>query len=112
MRHRVQQVSASSDFLDGGGEMGARMRAYDWSKTALGPPEQWPQNLQTAVSTCLHCSFPIVIWWGRDLILLYNDAYCSILANKTSTGFRTWLVLDGVRIGYFVLTQSTIRKKI
>jgi signal transduction histidine kinase/DNA-binding response OmpR family regulator len=35
-----------------------------------------------AVSTCLGSSFPIVIWWGRDLILLYNDAYTSILGNK------------------------------
>jgi signal transduction histidine kinase/DNA-binding response OmpR family regulator len=35
-----------------------------------------------AVSTCLGSSFPIVIWWGHDLILLYNDPYTSILGNK------------------------------
>jgi hypothetical protein len=70
------------DFLAGGGELGAMVRAHDWSKTPLGPPEQWPQNLRTAVSTCLHCSFAIVIWWGRDLIMIYNNPYTSILANK------------------------------
>jgi signal transduction histidine kinase/DNA-binding NarL/FixJ family response regulator len=70
------------DFMAGGGELGRLVRAHDWSKTPLGRPQQWPQNLQTAVSTCLHCSFPIVTWWGRDLILIYNDAYCSIVANK------------------------------
>ena len=33
----------------GGGEMGARMRALDWSTTALGPLEQWPQSLRVCV---------------------------------------------------------------
>ena len=50
------------------------VRAHDWSKTPLGPPEQWPQNLRTAVSRCLHCSIAIVIWWGRDLIMIYLRA--------------------------------------
>jgi PAS domain S-box-containing protein len=76
-------ISARSfDFLAGGGELGALVRAYDWSQTPLGPPQQWPQNLRTCVSTCLHCSFGIVIWWGRDLIMIYNDPYTSILADK------------------------------
>jgi hypothetical protein len=69
-------------FLSGGGELGSLVRSYDWSKTPLGPPQQWPQSLRMAVSTCLGSSFPIVIWWGRDLILIYNDAYTSILGNK------------------------------
>jgi hypothetical protein len=84
-RSSADEATTSSrafDFMAGGGELGGLVRAYDWSKTPLGPSRQWPQNLQTAVSTCLHCSFPIVIWWGRDLILIYNDAYRSILANK------------------------------
>ena len=77
-----QQTRRSLAFLSGGGELGAMVRAYDWSKTPLGPPQHWPQNLRTAVSTCLGSSFGIVIWWGRDLILLYNDPYISMLANK------------------------------
>jgi hypothetical protein len=76
------QVQPSLAFLSGGGKLGAMVRAYDWSKTPLGPPQQWPQNLRTAVSTCLSSSFPIVTWWDRDLILIYDDAYTSILANK------------------------------
>ncbi|HEY7546867.1 MAG TPA: hypothetical protein VID27_18390, partial [Blastocatellia bacterium] len=59
------------NFLSGGGEMGARMREFDWSKTSLGPIEDWPQSLRTAVSICLSSRFPMVIWWGPDLILLY-----------------------------------------
>ena len=55
--------------------MARRMRALDWSKTALGPVEHWPQPLRTSVSTCLDCAFPIVLWWGPELSILYNDEY-------------------------------------
>lgn len=69
-------------FLEGGGEMGARMRALDWSRTALGAPQHWPQSLRTALSLCLHCRFPIVLFWGPRFTHLYNDAYREILGTK------------------------------
>ena len=72
-------------FLRGGGEMGALMRAKDWSATPLGSTSGWPQSLRTCVSTCLNCSFPIAIYWGPDFLLLYNDAYAEILADKRLT---------------------------
>ena len=55
--------------------MAARMRQLNWSATALGPVACWPQSLRTSVSTCLNCAFPIVLWWGDDLTILYNDEY-------------------------------------
>ena len=61
----------------GTSEMARRMRALDWSRTPLGPVDQWPQSLRTSVSTCLDCAFPIVLWWGPDLAILYNDEYCA-----------------------------------
>jgi PAS domain S-box-containing protein len=70
------------DFLSGGGAMSARVRAFDWSSTPLGPADQWPQSLKTSVSTCLNSRFAILIWWGRQLIKIYNDAYAQILAKK------------------------------
>src|SRR3569623_813828 len=73
---------SAQDFLAGGGEMGALMRCLDWSQTPLGAPESWPQSLRTTVSTCLNSRFPILVWWGRDLVKLYNDAYRPILGNK------------------------------
>ena len=39
------------DFLSGGGQMDARMRAFDWTTTPLGPPERWPQNLKDAIAS-------------------------------------------------------------
>ena len=55
--------------------MGALMRAYDWSASALGPPETWPQSLRTAVRILLNTNHPMFIWWGPNLIQFYNDAY-------------------------------------
>ena len=63
----------------GTSEMARRMRALDWSRTPLGPVDQWPQSLRTSVSTCLDCAFPIVLWSGPDLAILYNDEYAQIL---------------------------------
>lgn len=62
--------------------MGALMRSLDWSETLLGPVAQWPQSLRTSVSTCLNSRFAILIWWGPELVMLYNDAYRDIIAGK------------------------------
>ena len=79
---RKDRAGDDLDFLTGGGEMGARIRAHDWSKTALGPPETWPQSLRSALSICLHSSFPTAIYWGLDLHILYNDAWAPIPAER------------------------------
>ncbi|WP_295463242.1 ATP-binding protein [uncultured Pseudomonas sp.] len=70
------------DFLAGGGDMGARLRTHDWSDSPLGPPAQWPQSLRSALSICLNSSFPTAIYWGPDLLLLYNDAWAPIPAER------------------------------
>jgi PAS domain S-box-containing protein len=62
-------------FLEGGGAMGAMMRAKDWSQTILGPPESWPQALRTAVRLLLNTGHPMYIFWGAEGACLYNDAY-------------------------------------
>lgn len=68
-------VESSEQFLSGGGEMGKLIRSMDWSKTALGPVESWPQSLRTSVSLCLSSTFPILIAWGPETIQIYNDSY-------------------------------------
>ncbi len=72
-------VTAIHDIFAGGGEMGELMRSLDWSQTPLGPVEQWPQSLRTAISICLASRFPMLIWWGPELVMLYNDAYRPLL---------------------------------
>src|SRR3569833_2845404 len=75
-------ADALFDVFAGGGELGERMRAIDWASTSLGPVETWPQSLRTCVRIILTSSQPMFVWWGDELITLYNDAYCSILAGK------------------------------
>ena len=81
---RAERASGSSalDFMTAEGEMAQRMRALDWSKTPLGPVERWPQSLKTSISICLASRFPIVMYWGPEYVVLYNDAYSTILGNK------------------------------
>lgn len=75
-------AAGTPGFLDGGGELGALMRATDWSATVLGAPEGWPQSLKTAIRIMLTSRQPIWIGWGRDLLFFYNDAYRSIIGGK------------------------------
>ena len=81
-----REVAASSHFLSGGGEMGAIMRAYDWSHSALGPPEQWPQSLRTVVRLMLNTGHPMYVWWGEGLACLYNDAYAASIGPERHPG--------------------------
>ncbi|MGE0444489.1 MAG: ATP-binding protein [Vicinamibacterales bacterium] len=67
------------DVLHGGGEMGALMRSIDWSKTAVGPVDSWPQSLRTALSILLDTGFPMYIAWGPEFTQFYNDGYRPIL---------------------------------
>jgi PAS domain S-box-containing protein len=69
-------------FLEGGNDMGARMRAFDWDSHPLGRPEGWPPALRMAVSLCLSSSFPTAIYWGPEFHVLYNDAWSVIPAER------------------------------
>lgn len=71
-----------SPFLQGGGEMGRLIRAFDWSATPIGDPDQWPMCLKSTVSTILHSRHPMFLWWGAGLIQFYNDAYRPSMGNR------------------------------
>ncbi|MBN9683876.1 MULTISPECIES: ATP-binding protein [unclassified Corallococcus] len=66
----------------GGGEMGELVRALDWSRTPLGPSRDWPVSLKTMVGVVLHNRFPMLMWWGPEMIQVYNDAYRPVLGLK------------------------------
>jgi len=66
----------------GGGEMGARMRAVDWSATVLGPVEDWPQSLRVCIRIMLGSGYPMLISWGPAYTMLYNDPYRPLIGTK------------------------------
>jgi two-component system, sensor histidine kinase and response regulator len=65
-----------------GGRMGGLIRSRDWSGTELGPIEHWPRTLVTVLETILESPFPHLICWGPGLVMLYNDAYLTVLGDK------------------------------
>jgi PAS domain S-box-containing protein len=64
-----------AEFLFGDSEMAVEIRSKDWSRTALGPIDTWPQSLRTTISLCLASNFPINIIWGPESVQIYNDGY-------------------------------------
>src|SRR5829696_3356074 len=70
------------DAFPAGGEMGARVRALDWSRTPVGPMESWPQNLRGTIKTLLASRYPMILLWGPELIQIYNDAYIGLIGDK------------------------------
>jgi PAS domain S-box-containing protein len=75
-------VPSGVAFLSLPGEVSRRMRAHDWSKSPLGPPETWPQSLRSVVGLMLGSKFPMFAAWGPELTFLYNDAYVDVLGDK------------------------------
>ena len=117
-RVRAADGGARHDFLAGGGEMGARTRTFDWSKTPAGPIESWPQSLKTAVSICLGSRHPIVIWWQKQaLTQFYNDGFISFLGvakHPASLGqsardswSEIWHIIDPMLEGVFATGEAT-----
>lgn len=80
--YEAGSMTIAEEVFADGGEMGALMRALDWAQTPPGPVETWPQSLRTAISICLASYFPMLIWWGPELVMFYNDAYRPILGAK------------------------------
>ncbi|WP_273454190.1 hybrid sensor histidine kinase/response regulator [Nevskia ramosa] len=63
-------------------DLAGLIRDFDWSSTALGPIDQWPASLKTTTSTLLLSKIPIVLLWGPDGILIYNDGYAAFAGNR------------------------------
>jgi len=80
--HVASSEQIAPDFLQGGGELGARIRAFDWSRTSLGTPDTWPAALRTCLRILLNSRQPMWVWWGPELINFYNDPYLAIIGGK------------------------------
>lgn len=63
------------EVFPGDSVMSQRCREFDWSATALGPVDEWPRSLRTIVGTMLSSRHPMFLWWGPDLVQIYNDGY-------------------------------------
>src|SRR6185436_18678274 len=78
----TKKRSSAAALFGSRSEMGAYMQTFEWTTSPLGPVAGWSSPLRMAVSLCLNSQFPTVIYWGLDLVMLYNDAYLPMLADK------------------------------
>ena len=83
----VTAVLASPDFFAGGGEMGRRIREFDWARHSLGPQALWPQSLKTLVRVMLDSRYAMWMLWGPELTFFCNDAYLPTVGIK-----REWVL--------------------
>ncbi|MGV3456422.1 PAS domain S-box protein [Sphingomonas sp.] len=87
---RVADVPA---FLANGGEMGARIAAFEWSTTSVGAIEDWSQSLRSIVGFLVNSPVPMVMLWGEDGHLIYNNGY-SVVAGGRHPGLLGMKVLE------------------
>src|SRR3954452_4216776 len=66
---------AGGDVFAGGGDVGRVLAGVPWESTPLGPSDEWPQSLRTAVSILLSSKFSMWMAWGEELTFFCNDAY-------------------------------------
>jgi PAS domain S-box-containing protein len=66
--------------------MAELVRAHDWSSTPLGPIEDWSETLLLSANLMLACAFPSLVFWGKELVQLYNDAFIPLLAERHPSG--------------------------
>lgn len=80
--------------------MRALCRELDWAATPLGAVDGWSQSLRTTVGLVLGSRNPMFLFWGPELVQLYNDAYRPSLGSyggrhPRALGIARPRVLDG-----------------
>lgn len=76
----------------------ALLRGWDWSLTPLGPMEHWSPRLKMMVNLIVVDPNPAVLFWGPELVGVYNDLYVPFLHDKHPKSLgqpyhRTWAEL-------------------
>lgn len=78
----IDNGASGHAFLAGGGELANLIQAFEWAQTPLGSIETWSPILRTSVSIALRSPVPIVMLWGEQGIMLYNDAYSGFAGTR------------------------------
>ncbi|TID26531.1 histidine kinase hhk13p [Venturia nashicola] len=57
-------------------------RSVDWAATSLGPIELWPSDLRQMCNLIMASPHPAAMYWGDDLVAIYNEAYILLAGQK------------------------------
>jgi len=106
-------------FLMDGGQLGRLIAQHDWASTSLGPIDDWPDALRTAVALMLQSPVPIVTLWGREGVMIYNDAYSrfagerhpSLLGSNVREGWGEIASFNDNVVSYVLLGNQPLSYK-
>lgn len=93
------------DLFGSAGSLRPAYDAVDWTATPLGPVEDWSLSLRAAIDLTLNSGFPITLLWGSEAVLLYNEGYIEVLAEKHPAALgrparevfpEAWELVDGL----------------
>ncbi len=74
-----------SEIFEGPGEMRALCREFDWGATSLGPTTGWSRVHQNTVRMVLAARWPMLLYWGPELVQVFNDAFTPSLGAAGSS---------------------------
>ncbi|GEP38984.1 hypothetical protein NPS01_26470 [Nocardioides psychrotolerans] len=74
--------STADPLFDGGGDMARLIAGHDWASTELGVIPTWSPSLWTATAILLRSRYPMLLTWGPELVMLYNDDFVPTLGDK------------------------------
>jgi signal transduction histidine kinase/DNA-binding response OmpR family regulator len=77
--------TAIAELLAGDDDAAALHREVDWASSPLGPVHTWPEELVAGIRTVMAARIPMLIWWGPELVQIYNTAYQQLLGDKHPT---------------------------
>ncbi|KAK5051510.1 hypothetical protein LTR84_003162 [Exophiala bonariae] len=93
-------------------------RSINWGMTSLGPIENWPVELRGMCNLIMASPHPSAMYWGRDHIAIYNEAYVLLAGQKhpelMGSRYRDawseiWHALEEVFDGAFENAQATMK---
>ena len=82
MEQTARHSGTAESVFVGDSETAVRCRQVEWASTPMGAVDSWQAELRTIVRGVLESPFPICLWCGPELILIYNDGYRRILGEK------------------------------
>ncbi|KAH6642996.1 hypothetical protein C7974DRAFT_114273 [Boeremia exigua] len=60
-------------------------RSIDWASTPLGPIEYWSNDLRAMCNLIMASPHPAAMYWGDELVAIYNEAYIGLAGQKHPT---------------------------
>jgi len=77
-------MTLSPERIVGLSKMAGEIKKFGWENTALGAISEWDDHLVVHANMMLSCPFPMMIWWGSELLQLYNDSCSDIISLQQS----------------------------